>query len=373
MPDWRFLRNVLLKALLLFLAFNLVFAAIPETSSLGRISAYNLLLPGRLRFPFGEDPSVSYNLSLYNLDAMFASHVLAAGTKPANEYRVLVLGDSSVWGTLLHPQDTLAGQLNAARLTGCQGQPLRFYNLGYPTLSLTKDLMVLKQGMAYHPDLVIWLVTLQSFPRDVQLSSPLVANNPTLVDGLIKSYGLQLDPNDPALVKPDFWQSTLIGQRRSLADLLRLQLFGVMWAATGIDQDYPRTYTPAQRDFNTDASFNNWQPPRLPLDQLSFDVLRAGMLAAGPKTPVLLVNEPILIASGKNSDIRYNFYYPRWAYDQYRAALADTSQRSGWNLLDLWNLEAEQQFTNSAIHLNPPGEALLAQRLSAAVQPQLCH
>ena len=373
MPDWRFLRNVLLKALLLFLAFNLVFAAIPGISSLGRISAYNLLLPGRLRFPFGEDPSVSYNLSLYNLDAMFASHVLAAEIKPANEYRVLVLGDSSVWGTLLHPQDTLAGQLNAARLTGCQGQPLRFYNLGYPTLSLTKDLMVLKQGMAYHPDLVIWLVTLQSFPRDVQLSSPLVANNPTLVDGLIKSYGLQLDPNDPALVKPDFWQSTLIGQRRSLADLLRLQLFGVMWAATGIDQDYPRTYTPAQRDFNTDASFNNWQPPRLPLDQLSFDVLRAGMLAAGPKTPVLLVNEPILIASGKNSDIRYNFYYPRWAYDQYRAALADTSQRSGWNLLDLWNLEAEQQFTNSAIHLNPPGEALLAQRIRSAIRPQLCH
>ncbi len=373
MPDWRFLRSVLLKALFLFVAFNLVFAAWPDAASLGRISAYNLLFPGRLRFPFGEDSSVSYNLSLYNLDAMFASHVLAAAPRSPNEYRVVLVGDSSVWGTLLRPQDTLAGQLNAAGLTGCGGEPVRFYNLGYPTLSLTKDLMVLNQAAAYHPDLVIWLVTLQSFPRDVQLASPIVANNPAVVDRLIKSYNLQLDPNDPALLKPGFWDKTIIGQRRSLADLLRLQLYGVMWAATGIDQDYPPTYTPAQRDFNTDASFDNWQPPQLPLDQLSFDVLKAGMQTGGSKTPVLLVNEPILISSGKNSDIRYNFYYPRWAYDQYRAALADKSRQSGWHLLDLWNLEAEQQFTNSAIHLDPSGEALLAQRLSTAIQPQLCH
>jgi hypothetical protein len=372
LPDWRFLRNVLLKALLLFVVFNLVFAAW-SPALLGRISAYNLLFPGRPRFPFGEDPSVSYNLSLYNLDAMFASHVLAAGSKPANEYRVLLVGDSSVWGTLLRPQDTLAGQLNAAGLATCDGKQVRFYNLGYPTLSLTKDLMVLSQASSYQPDLVIWLVTLESFPRSVQLASPIVANNPALVDKLIQKYGLKLDPNDPALVKPGFWQRTIVGQRRSLADLLRLQLYGVMWAATGIDQDYPNKYTAAQRDFNTDASFNNWQPPQLPLDQLSFDVLAAGLQAAGPKAPVLLVNEPTLISSGKNSDIRYNFYYPRWAYDQYRVALTGMSQRSGWNLLDLWNLEAEQQFTNSAIHLNPAGEALLAQRLSAAIQPDLCH
>jgi hypothetical protein len=70
---WR----VVLKALLLFAVFNLAFAGF-ATEQLGRLSAYNVLLPGRERFPFGEEPDRAYNLSLYNLDAMFASHVVSA-------------------------------------------------------------------------------------------------------------------------------------------------------------------------------------------------------------------------------------------------------------------------------------------------------
>ncbi len=50
---------------------------------------------------------------------MFASHVIAAGPKPADEYRVIVIGDSSTWGTLLRPEETLAGQLDGADLRMC--------------------------------------------------------------------------------------------------------------------------------------------------------------------------------------------------------------------------------------------------------------
>ena len=92
----RFLRNVILKGLALFLLLNLVFAAI-NPAGLGRISLYNSIFPGRPRFPFGEDPTQSYNLSLFNLDAMFESHIIASGPKPTSEYRVLIIGDSSSW------------------------------------------------------------------------------------------------------------------------------------------------------------------------------------------------------------------------------------------------------------------------------------
>ena len=80
--SWPFLGRVLLKALLLFAVFNLIFAALYPMGALGRVSFYNLLFPGRERFPFGENPQQSYNLSIYNLDAMFSSLALNAAPRP---------------------------------------------------------------------------------------------------------------------------------------------------------------------------------------------------------------------------------------------------------------------------------------------------
>jgi hypothetical protein len=367
--DFRFLRNVLLKSLLLFLVLNLAFVAV-NPAGLGKISLYNHLFPGRQRFPFGEDSAQSYNLSLFNLDAMFASHVIAAGPKPADEFRVIVVGDSSTWGTLLRPEQTLAGQLGAANMNLC-GRTVQVYNLGYPTISLTKDLMVLDYAMRYHPDLVIWPVTLESFPVDKQLTSPIIANNVARLADLIARYNLPFDPSDPALVRTNYWDRTIIGQRRTLADLFRLQMYGVLWAATGIDQTYPTDYTPAQTDFSTDATFHGIQPPTLDELQLAFDVLEAGLRAAG-QTPVILVNEPTLISTGENSDLRYNFFYPRWAYDQWRQMMADKAAAQDWNYLDLWDFIPTNQFTNSAIHLTPAGETFLADRLEQTIAEQRC-
>ena len=312
-----------------------------------------------------------YSLSLYSLDAMFASHKLSGRLKPADEYRVFLIGDSSVWGTLLRPQETLAGQLNSLALS-CNSKTVRAYNLGYPTLSLTKDLMVLDMAKTYQPDLILWLVTLEAFPRAKQLASPIVANNPQLVNSLIQKYNLALDPNDPALVQPDFWGRTIIGQRRALADLARLQLYGVPWAATGVDQVYPSDYVPAQQALEADFTYQDWQPPSLPDGALAFDVLEAGIAVAG-STPVLLVNEPMWISSGANSEIRYNFFYPRWAYDQYRARLGEWSKQQGWSYLDLWDLLPESEFTNSAIHLTPTGTAQLLQQIAPNILAALCQ
>ncbi|MCX6036694.1 MAG: hypothetical protein NTW99_02150 [Chloroflexi bacterium] len=245
------------------------------------------------------------------------------------------------------------------------------YNLGYPTISLTKDLMVLDYALRYQPDLVIWLVSLESFPADKQLSSPIVANNAARVDNLIARYNLPLDPNDPALVHPGFWDSTLIGQRRTLADLFRLQMYGVLWTATGIDQTYPADYQRAQTDFKADITFQNMQPPTLDESQLAFGVLEAGLRIAGG-TPVMLINEPMLISVGENSDLRYNFLYPRWAYDQWREMMLARAEAGGWNYLDLWNIVPADEFTNSAIHLTPAGESMLAGRVEQTTFQQSC-
>ncbi|MBA4385131.1 MAG: hypothetical protein C0410_10385 [Anaerolinea sp.] len=349
----RFLRNVLIKGLLLFAVFNLVWAAF--NPSLGKLSSYNILFKGRDRLPFGEDSARAYNLSLYDLDAMFASLKLDSNQKATDEFRVFVIGDSSTWGTLLHPDETLAGMLDAASLNTANGKRVRVYNLGYPTLSLTKDLMILDNAMQYQPDLILWPVTLESFPRDRQLQSPIVANNTQRVAKLIQEYDLNLiAPIDTT----SFWDKTILGQRRALADLLRLQFYGVMWSATEVDQTYPADYERAARDLEADDSFHDWLPSTIPADGLAFDVIQAGMMAAGD-VPVVLINEPMLISMGENSDIRYNFYYPRWAYDQYRQAFSENCTANAWTCLDLWDAIPEEHFTNSAIHLDPQGEGML--------------
>lgn len=363
-PDRGFVARVLVKALLLFAAANLIFAALVPagaSAALGRVSLYNRIFPGRERFPFGENPEESYNLSLYNLDAMFASHEIER-KKAADELRVVIIGDSSVWGTLLEPGQTLAGQINARALQ-CDGQRVVAYNLGYPTISLVKDVMILRRVLAYAPDLIVWPTTLEAFPRQRQLDSPLAANNAAEIAGW---YAVDAAAGGGLARLAD---NSIAGQRRALADLVRLQAYGVMWAATGIDQAIPARYTPAAVDLEADESYHGWRPDTgLPAEGLVFDVLAQGIETAGAAgAPVLVVNEPMLISQGANSDVRYNFFYPRWAYDAWRAELAARSAREGWNLLDAWDLLPPDEFTNSAIHLTPAGESALAEVVGAEI------
>lgn len=362
--NWRFAIRVIVKAALLFVALNTIFALLNPLAAIGSVSVYNTIVPGRARLPFGENPEEAYNLSLFQLDAMFASHEIVA-PKPADEYRVILIGDSSVWGILLRPGETLAGQINALGLIAPDGRKVRVYNLGYPTISVTKDLLILSRAIRYQPELIIWPVTLEAMPGNKQLSSPIVQHNAAEVKALIQTYDLNLNADDPSLIEPDFWGRTLVGQRRDLADVIRLNLYGVMWAATGIDQVYPESYPPLQTDFEPDDSFYDLRPP-LTSDDIALDVLAAGIRLAGD-VPVLIVNEPMFISSGENSNIRYNFYYPRWAYDDYRRLLADAARQNGWRYLDLWDAIPASEFTNSAIHLTPAGEAQLAALIAQAI------
>jgi hypothetical protein len=357
--------SLFLKTVIIFSVLAFGIAPLLE-DHVGKISLYNYIVPGRQRFPYSDNPAQSYNMSLFNLDANLASHALADNKKLTGEVRVFVLGDSSTWGTLLRPEETLTGQLNQLGMQTQDGKDIRFYNLGYPTLSLTKDLLLLEKAIPYQPDLVIWLFTLESFPLDKQLSSPIVANNSEAVRGLIGKYQLNLDPHDGALKVESFWNRTLFGQRRNLADIFRLQLYGVMWGITGIDQYYPPEYEKAARDLTADTSYHDWQEGEMTEADLALDLLDAGHEIAG-QMPLLLINEPILISAGTNSDLRYNFYYPIWAYDRYRQLL-DEHIDPEWHYLDLWNLIPEQEFTNTAIHVTPEGIRLMRDEIADIIQ-----
>jgi hypothetical protein len=372
---WRLLS----KAAALFVAANLLFAALDPLPALGRVSLYNWLVPGRTRLPYGEQPDLAYNLSLNSLEAMIAAHRLST-PKAADEFRVILLGDSSVWGVLLRPEEALDGALNALDLRR-DGRRLRFYNLGYPVQALTKDVLLLDAALDHAPDLIIWLVTLEAFAPSQQTASLLVRSQPERLRALMSEYALWLGPAPAPLLAPSFLERTLVGQRRAVADWLRLQGYGLLWGATGLDQVYPPTYRPRMADFDPvdfNGDLTRWhgftpdQPFRTDgtaADSLATDNLRAGLArAARAGVPVLLVNEPIFISEGRNSDVRYNFFYPRWAYDRYRAWLRDFSAAQEQPLLDMWDAVPPSEFTDSPVHLTSAGSRLLAAALRAVVR-----
>lgn len=367
------MRNVILKGLALFLILNFLLGLSQPGGNAGRLSLYNILFPGRVRLPFGENPDQAYNLSLYDLEAMLASHEISRKPKPQSEYRIILIGDSATWGTLLRPEETLSGLINAENLTTADGKQVQAYNLAYPTLSLTKDLMILDAALRFEPDLILWPVTLESFPKKIQIATPLVANNPYRVMPILDQFDLGLNPYFEAFEETSYWDRTLIGRRREILDAIQLQLYGVMWAATGIDQTYPTDYTPAQRDFEAgDNTFHGWEPPDLPLNLLATEALNTGAAMAGD-AHLLVINEPILISQGENSDVRYNHFYPRWAYDQYRLALENLSAGFLWDYVDLWDSVPPEKFTNSAVHLTPEGMEIYFQALLPIIQNVCCQ
>jgi hypothetical protein len=154
--------------------------------------------------------------------------------------------------------------------------------------------------------------------------------------------------------EPNFLEKTLIGQRSNLARMIKLQMLGIIWTATGADTNTLAEDDPPYFDVGDDPRYRGMEPPEDLKDLLLFSALSAGYDIADP-IPVLIVNEPMFIAPGAETSVRYNAGYPRWAYDQYREAMAAQAQSAGWNYKDLWNAIPPQYFLDASLHLGGRG------------------
>lgn len=356
---WGFVFRVVIKATLLFSLFNLLFAWLQPMDAISRLSLYNLLFEGRERLPYNHDTAEDYTITLDNLPAMFATHEINSAKAP-DEYRVLLVGDSATWGFLLSANQTLAQQLTDKNYLLADGRRVVAYTIAHPVMSLTKDLLLLDEAMRYQPDMVIWLVTLQSFSQNRQIGAPIIQNNPARVRQLITNYELSLNPYDERF-KP-IVSYVILGNQRLLADWLRLQLYGFMWQSTGIDH-VVNEYSLRRNDFDTDVSWENFDAPQpITANDLAFDMIRAGHQMVG-EIPLIIVNEPMFIADGVNSDIRYNHFYPRWVYDEYRNIFTEIASAYDWRYCDLWDAMPRDSFTDSPVHMTAEATGELSQIL----------
>jgi hypothetical protein len=350
---WR----ILAKGVSVFLIFEFVFYELHP--DLQRLNVYSTSALKRQRFPFSTTAPEDAALDVENLDAMFASHIVSEPRAP-NEFRVVILGDSAVWGIGLTPGQTLSGQLDGLGLK-CGSDYFQAYNLSFPVSSATKDLMILDKAISYQPNMIVWLITWSTLMPKSRTDHPLIATNPDEYHKLAAHFNfLPKNYKSPGLF------SRITDQNRTLFRVLRYQLYSLINLATGLDQiPGPPDNLPAQ--LSSDPTFEGLKPPKLYPWHVSLDQVKDLFQLAG-NTPVILVNEPMQVFTNvPNSDIYYNVYYPRWIYDQYRKYVSDTARQNHWNYLDLWNVFPPGYFTDTPLHLTPRGETELAKMIASAI------
>jgi hypothetical protein len=335
------------------------------------MAAYNILTPGRERPPFLDEADPAYNVSLLSIDQLAASTTLGRPKAP-DEFRVVLVGDSFTWGYLLRPEQSLAACFNRLNATTPDGRRLVAYNLGYPKLTATKDLLFLRRALRYDADLIIWQFTLASlYPAD-QLDHLIVGAHYDEVNALAAAYAIdysQNPPGNPYFEPPGLLDRTFFGQRRPLADWVRNQLTGVAWAAAGFDHEHTQLLTPNPTQLLPNEDFLTPNPLRLraqgqlSADDLALDVLAAGVRMAGEAgVPILMINEPTYQQVG--DPLRWNYYYPRWGYAAYLEVMQAYAQNAGWDYLDWHGAVLYTQYTNTALHVTAPANCAYAARLA---------
>jgi hypothetical protein len=362
--------HVLIKALFFYVLANWAFAYFDPP--VGKLSIYNWLVPGRERIPYEREAeyyNISHTIPVYeDMDAMYQSTVLSR-PKEADEFRIFLLGDSSAWGFQLHPEETLVGQINALQLKTCNGKRIIAYNAAFPLPYVMKDLLIMDKVREYEPDMFLWTITLDGFRNRGIFTDYFLDPYADRVAELTNEYqitNLDIEKMNAQM----FWEKTIAGQRSRLKKIFLLQLHGVGWSSTGLDYYY-QDHLPLPQTQTDDETFFEVPQGKLGLESMLFDVLRAGYQLAG-QTPVLVINEPIFTASGENSDIRYNEFYPRWAYDEYLAYLDGWMQANGREYINAWNLLPAPEFTDTPFHRTLAGEKLFAEFLAPQIKNLSC-
>ena len=278
------------------------------------------------------------------LPRLIGDHVISR-PKAQNEYRIVVLGSSEVWGYLNRPQDTMPVVLDAMQLQTPDGRTVRSYNLAYVYPDAFKDMLILDTVLENtdRPDLIIFTANSTTF-RPIDRIHWLTENNPELALKLAQQYNLlnlPLDPVKDAINKTSWFErDNFWAQRQDVAMWLTNQMYGFTWASSGLD--YPQVRGNGRKTaFSGELEWENMRP----------GVLNAIVnLAHAYNVPLLLVSVPA----------DYSSKYDGWIQEQ--------ANQLHIPLLECSKLLPPQAFTNTLLHISADGHRQVANNMALWLQ-----
>ncbi len=329
--------RVVLKVLIFFIVFYVLLISYPDITYF----FFRRLMPKHGQFPYYvvyHSDSAKHGFALQNvfdINSLFYSHVISGESKPENQYRIIFIGDSTVYTGKIYPL--------LARYK-CSGKVLSAYNLGYPGVSATKDFMILQEAMKYSPDLIIWSITYTIAGNN----EGFLRANPDRFAQMVNTYQLSEAGSSSSLTgKTAFYQS----------DRVRLETYLILYYSI-LDPATGGTDAIIHTALNDEAYTLEQGSGSAHGDQLS-SILRA-FKEMTKNIPVLLINEPrpgVIVNMGP--------------YIQFRKDIVQLSTKERINFLDLGNLVPDQDFVDR-IHRNDKGEMLFEKAVTPVIKALAC-
>jgi hypothetical protein len=329
------------RVLAWFVAFNLLYLIVQPLDH--PITLYNSVFPGRLRFEWQDQRTLQVSVPELKLSRLLADHILSRRKQP-DEYRILMLGSSELWGVLRRDEETAPVVFDRMGIQTGEGRRVRSYNLGYISPSAFKDLMILHYILMYRsdePDAVILFINSNSLGI-VSEPNPLYADNADLGLEVMHRYEIQeieyQSLLNSASMLPGWIRHSFIGERDNISYWLMNQFFGFGWLATGSDQVFPPDGEVIPFQGGRGADLVRWT-----IDQQKGTLEGFSTLSKEHHFFMGIVVVPM------------NFDAPGFV-----DALAGRTQALGIPLLDCSMLLPFGEFTDSPLHMSATGHQLLA-------------
>ena len=355
--------RVILKTVILAIIINFICLAthFNPVATLTRVNLWGLVGHGRTRLIYQSD----VQNGILPIESLLATHTIAYTSKAADEFRVVILGNSGPYGAGLNDDETLAAQLNQRNIR-INGKHLVAYNLAFANANVVISTGILDASLSYSPDLVISFVTANMFNNrqyywDQQNVFFLL--NRERLEQIATRYNM-IDWLMPRL-SPHPTGYELLG--------IRDQNTLIPWFDSLF---YPFVQYPIQHPnlriakVLIPAKPNNFDDIEgtYPIINPTWNFLDISQqMAESVGARLLIVNQPTVVVEDPLSDVSYSKLFGRAFYDAYYASIQSYTQAHHLWYFDMWQSVPAEDYTDSELHLDKKGWGIVADGLVAQI------